>query len=354
MDKELDSKFFAHDEAKIKELETKKPWASNPKFFSNCRVSALAAMRMLKHSMRGVKKGRARDGGKGLPLEVMGLMVGRPQGDTVVILDAIPLPCDGFESEWNVNIGEKAATFMVEINEQIEKRNQKEKLIGWYHSHPFDVGAHDNCFMSAIDVNTQTMNQLGTSKYWTAIVVDPLRCMEKGRLCMRSFRTYPRGFCPPAGTAPDGERLSQSKGKNWGSNPEKYYELQISYFMSSVGRNAMKIFSQDSLWIQIISNSQIDDEEYRAGLVKRVEKLSSAQTTAAGPGFGPSVMATIAAGQDAKAPSSKLVESATEIAHEVCQDQAASIVRNVLFNFSPASGAGSEGQRGAAQGSGAV
>lgn len=83
----------------------------------------------------------------------MGLMVGRPQDDSIIVLDAIPLPCDGFESEWDVNISTDAMIHMTNISEQLEKKGQKERIVGWYHSHPFEVGVHNNCFMSAIDIS---------------------------------------------------------------------------------------------------------------------------------------------------------------------------------------------------------
>lgn len=46
----------------------------SPRFFRRCRVSALAALRMLLHSMEGVRKGTAAR--NGMPVEVMGLLFG--------------------------------------------------------------------------------------------------------------------------------------------------------------------------------------------------------------------------------------------------------------------------------------
>lgn len=57
-------------------------------------MSALAAMKMLKHSLAGVKKGRAKGG---MPIEVMGLLIGKPEGETIVVLDAAPIPVEGIE-----------------------------------------------------------------------------------------------------------------------------------------------------------------------------------------------------------------------------------------------------------------
>eukprot|EP00471_Norrisiella_sphaerica_P006044 CAMPEP_0184489720 /NCGR_PEP_ID=MMETSP0113_2-20130426/16204_1 /TAXON_ID=91329 /ORGANISM="Norrisiella sphaerica, Strain BC52" /LENGTH=342 /DNA_ID=CAMNT_0026873305 /DNA_START=4 /DNA_END=1032 /DNA_ORIENTATION=+ len=324
MDKELDSKYYAHDEAKIEELLRSQPWKENPKNFSKCKISALAAMRMLKHTLRGVEKGKARDEGKGLPLEVMGLMVGRPQDDTIVVLDTLPLPCDGFESEWDVNIGDKAMMHMTNISEQMEKKGQKERIVGWYHSHPFEVGVHNNCFMSAIDVNTQSMYQKAITKHWTAVVVDPLRCVAKSKLEMAAFRAYPDDFRPPADQAPDGESISENKGKNWGTYPEKYYQLQTNFFMSSIARSTMELFSKDSLWIRILSNSQIDDEEFAGKVVKRIGKCTNKISTATA---DPRLYDKGSSSKDRSAGKG----DSSKIAHLLCKEQTLGLLRKLLF-----------------------
>ncbi len=53
----------------------------SPKHFSNVKVSALASMKMLKHAMSGVEQGRSENG---ISFEVMGLVVGKPEGDSIV------------------------------------------------------------------------------------------------------------------------------------------------------------------------------------------------------------------------------------------------------------------------------
>lgn len=80
--------------------------------------------------------------------------------------------------------------------------------MGWYHSHPFDVGVHSNCFLSATDVSTQLSWQLSEDRAgnpWLALVVDPLRGVAKGKPEIGAFRCYPPSHVPPKGTAPDGE-----------------------------------------------------------------------------------------------------------------------------------------------------
>lgn len=46
--------------------------------------------------------------------------------------------------------------------------------MGWYHSHPFDVGVHSHCFFSSTDVSTQLAWQRSEDPHgnpWVGIVV---------------------------------------------------------------------------------------------------------------------------------------------------------------------------------------
>ncbi len=72
---------FAYDEGHIAALESERPWATQPKFFRHVKISAIASMKMLKHSMTGVEQGRRENG---ISFEVMGLIVGKPDGDTII------------------------------------------------------------------------------------------------------------------------------------------------------------------------------------------------------------------------------------------------------------------------------
>ena len=102
--------------------------------------------------------------------------------------------------------------------------------MGWYHSHPFDVGAHSNAFLSATDVSTQLGWQLSEDaggNPWLALVVDPLRGVATGRPEIGAFRCYPPSFSPPKGAAPDGVVWADERARNarWGESCAAYYEL---------------------------------------------------------------------------------------------------------------------------------
>ena len=66
-----------------------------------------------------------------------------------------------------------------------------ENAIGWYHSHP-----GYGCWLSGIDVSTQMLNQ-NFQEPFVAIVVDPVRTVSAGKVCLGAFRTYPKGYKPP-------------------------------------------------------------------------------------------------------------------------------------------------------------
>ena len=72
---------FAYDEGHIAALESERPWTTQPKFFRHVKISAIASMKMLKHAMTGVEQGRRENG---ISFEVMGLIVGKPDGDTII------------------------------------------------------------------------------------------------------------------------------------------------------------------------------------------------------------------------------------------------------------------------------
>lgn len=58
-------------------------------YFKYCKLSALALLKMVMH---------ARSGGN---LEVMGLMLGKVDGETMIIMDSFALPVEGTETRVN-------------------------------------------------------------------------------------------------------------------------------------------------------------------------------------------------------------------------------------------------------------
>ena len=176
---------------------------------------------------------------------------------------------------------------MIKLSDMLEV-TRKERIMGWYHSHPFDVDeAHNHCFLSSTDLSTQLLWQNaedGNGNPFLAIVIDPLRSFAKGTAELGAFRASPpaernvrraRRSCallrasrgrhqhsnaakisrtgartaetgstprrsppaasPPANQCPDGEIVTDDakRVEVWGSCWNRYYELEVEYFMST-------------------------------------------------------------------------------------------------------------------------
>jgi COP9 signalosome complex subunit 5 len=151
-------------------------------------------MKILKHALSGVKKGR--EGPLGMPVEVMGLLIGRiDEGGTLIVLDSAPLPVEG-EAAF-VTAGEKVNEYITQLGDSMDLKRQ-ERFVGWYHSHPFDVGTHPCWFLSNTDLQSQNSYQIALP-LWTALVIDPLRSIARHV----RLSSYPSLFFPVSRQAPE-------------------------------------------------------------------------------------------------------------------------------------------------------
>jgi COP9 signalosome complex subunit 5 len=197
---------FAFDEASLQAVKLAKPWMADPRYFKTAFVSSGAAIKMLSHANSGVEKG-LRSGTR--PVEVMGLLLGRPSTGAdkhaIIVTDAFPLPVEGAETRVLAD-DQEVMNYMIELSENLEK-TRKERFIGWYHSHPFDVDVHSHCHLSATDVSTQLQWQRSEDNFgspWLGIVIDPLRSLAKSRPEFGAFRAFPPEYSAPPNMCPDG------------------------------------------------------------------------------------------------------------------------------------------------------
>jgi len=216
-----DDKRYTFDEAAVEALRAEKPWMSNPRHISKVFISPSAAMKMLKHTYTGCERG-VREGGK--PQEVMGMLLGRPDPDdprSLIVTDVFALPIVGFETRV-VADDDQAINYMIELSENLEK-TRNERIMGWYHSHPFDVDeAHNHCYMSTTDISTQLAWQRAedpNGNPWLAIVIDPLRSLAKSTPEFGAFRVYPPEYNAPANECPDGKIVTSDavRVEHWGA-----------------------------------------------------------------------------------------------------------------------------------------
>ncbi|KAI8098260.1 26S proteasome non-ATPase regulatory subunit 14 [Gilbertella persicaria] len=129
-------------------------------------ISSLALLKMLKH-------GRA-----GVPMEVMGLMLGEFVDDyTVRVIDVFAMP----QSGTGVSVEAVDPVFQTKMLDMLKQTGRPEMVVGWYHSHP-----GFGCWLSSVDINTQqSFEQLNPRA--VAVVVDPIQSV-KGKVVIDAFR----------------------------------------------------------------------------------------------------------------------------------------------------------------------
>jgi len=129
-------------------------------------ISSLALLKMLKH-------GRA-----GVPMEVMGLMLGEFVDDyTVKVVDVFAMP----QSGTGVSVEAVDPVFQAKMLDMLKQTQRNEIVVGWYHSHP-----GFGCWLSGVDINTQqSFEQLNPKA--VAVVVDPIQSV-KGKVVIDAFR----------------------------------------------------------------------------------------------------------------------------------------------------------------------
>mmetsp|Transcript_23561 Transcript_23561/g.36746 ORF Transcript_23561/g.36746 Transcript_23561/m.36746 type:complete len:306 (-) Transcript_23561:87-1004(-) len=130
-------------------------------------ISSLALLKMLKHSRAGV------------PMEVMGLMLGEYVDDyTVQVLDCFAMP----QSGTGISVEAVDPAYQSQMCEMLKQTHRGEPVVGWYHSHP-----GFGCWLSGTDINThQSFEQLNQRA--VAVVVDPIQSV-KGKVVIDAFRS---------------------------------------------------------------------------------------------------------------------------------------------------------------------
>lgn len=239
---------------------------------------------MMMHCQSGVEKGISKGGN---PIEVMGLMLGRPdphQPTNLIVTDAFALPIEGFETRVIAD-DQSVINHMISLGERLEM-TRKEKFMGWYHSHPFDLvlgeEARTHCFLSQTDLSTQLQWQRAEDPHgnpFAAIVVDPLLSMHTGTPQLKAFRAYPPEYQSAiANECPDGSIVASEKLRleKWGSCWNRYYELNVEYYMSAASRSVLGDLTQNYLWMK---SFQRDSNEDGIGGTDTTKGISVAEAT---------------------------------------------------------------------------
>jgi len=135
-------------------------------------VSSLALLKMLIH-------GRA-----GVPLEVMGLMIGEFVDDyTVRVADVFSMP----QTATGQSVEAVNPEYQAKMLDKLDLVGRPEKVVGWYHSHP-----GFGCWLSMEDVMTaRSYEQLTSNHRSVSVVVDPIQSV-RGKVVIDAFRTIPQ------------------------------------------------------------------------------------------------------------------------------------------------------------------
>lgn len=260
-----EDEIYHFDKGKDKSVRNElRPWEKDPHYFKKVRISAPALLKMVMHANAGGK------------MEVMGIMQGKLDGDTIIVMDSYALPVEGCETR--VNASEQAYSWMVIYSSRLEEVGRLENQIGWYHSHP-----GYGCWLSGIDVNTQRMQQQGQDPY-LAIVVDPTKTCAAGKVEIGAFRCYPDGYTPPDASASEYQSIPSDKIEDFGVHANAYYTLDIEIFKSSLDDRLLGLL-WNKYWLNTLSaSSLLTNAGFITGQLRDLGgKLSDAGRKSSGP-----------------------------------------------------------------------
>jgi len=287
-------------------------WTKDPNYFKKVKISAVALLKMVMH---------ARSGGK---LEVMGLMQGKIDGNTMIVMDSFALPVEGTETRVNAQV--EAEEYMVNYLELISQAGRLENAIGWYHSHP-----GYGCWLSGIDVGTQMLNQ-NYQDPWLAVVIDPTRTISAGKVELGAFRTYPEDYKAPDESPSEYQTIPISKIEDFGVHCKQYYPLEVSYFKSSLDSQLLDLL-WNKYWVNTLSSSALlANRDYFAGAIHDLsEKLEQVESQLAHSGRMSSFFGSEKKKEESQL--TKLTKDSAKLTIEQVHGLIAQVMKDILFNI---------------------
>lgn len=250
---------YAYDDQQQSDIRLAKPWERDPNYFSHIKISAHALLKMLRHSRKGGNN------------EVMGMLLGKVDTSTMIVMDSFALPVEGTETR--VNAHAQAYEYMADYVELGKQVDRKENVIGWYHSHP-----GYGCWLSGIDVGTQMLNQQFQDPF-VAIVIDPIRTISTGKVDIGAFRCYPKNFKPADDLTPEYQTIPMNKIEDFGVHCKKYYSLEISYFKSELDSYLLECLGNKYWYNTLGTTSLTTNSDYTTRQISDLsERLEQAES----------------------------------------------------------------------------
>ncbi|KAL6077670.1 26S proteasome non-ATPase regulatory subunit 14 [Balamuthia mandrillaris] len=220
-------------------------------------ISSLALLKMLKH-------GRA-----GVPMEVMGLMLGEFVDDfTVRVKDVFAMP----QSGTGVSVEAVDPVFQTKMLDMLKQTGRPEMVVGWYHSHP-----GFGCWLSGVDVNTQQSFE-AINERCVAVVVDPIQSV-KGKVVIDAFRcinpqTLMMGQEPRQTTSNIGHLNKPSIQALIHGLNRHYYSLAINYRKDELEQK-MLLNLHKPAWTSGLTLEKFDEHSHgNETLVKEMLELA--------------------------------------------------------------------------------
>ncbi|KAJ5234924.1 multicatalytic endopeptidase [Penicillium citrinum] len=236
------------------------PGGDTPNLIDNSEtvhISSLALLKMLRH-------GRA-----GVPMEVMGLMLGEFVDEyTVRVVDVFAMP----QSGTGVSVEAVDPVFQTKMMEMLRQTGRPETVVGWYHSHP-----GFGCWLSSVDINTQQSFEQLTPRA-VAVVVDPIQSV-KGKVVIDAFRliqpqTVVMGQEPRQTTSNLGHLNKPSIQALIHGLNRHYYSIGINYRKTGLEEN-MLMNLHKHVWTEALQmNDFHEDGHHNVEQMKQLVSLA--------------------------------------------------------------------------------
>lgn len=232
---------------------------TSPDTSETIQISSLALLKMMKH-------GRA-----GIPLEVMGLMLGYFIDDyNIRVVDVFAMP----QSGTGVSVEAVDPIFQTNMMEILKATGRHEIVVGWYHSHP-----GFGCWLSSTDVSTQASFEK-LNERTVAVVIDPIQSV-KGKVVIDAFRninantfvtTDARITTSNIGFLNQPSLISLVHGLN-----KLYYSFNITFSKNDYEKNMLLNMNRKS-WVDNLLPKPVKSNELGDLLEKYVKMVGDEKT----------------------------------------------------------------------------